>query len=582
MVTRARWLLPDCSPSQAAPLAGSLGISLPAAAVLFRRGYRDAALARRFLEPSLDDLNDPFLMLGMREALERLWRAISGGEKILLYGDYDVDGTTSVVLMKKAIELAGGEARFYIPRRLTEGYGIHEAAIEQIAGEGTQLIVSLDTGIRAAAAVARARSLGVDVIVTDHHLPDAELPPASAVLNPKQPGCNYPEKELCGAGVAFKLVQALLGSLGWQETRVRRVTESFLKIVAIATIADVVPLRGENRVIVKHGLDGFRSIRNAGLRALLRVAGFADNEVPTAGQVAFRIAPRLNAAGRMADPNDIVNLLLSRSEEESNALAERLHNLNRERQDVQAEIVRSILDACLETPVTDDQAALVFNGRDWHRGVLGIVASRLVEQFHRPVFVLSEDAEGIAQGSGRSIPAFHLLEALESMPDLFLRFGGHRQAAGLTLGASRTGEFRERLEACAAARLSPSDFVPEIEVDATVSLPDLTDRAAAELLSFAPFGFGNPAPVFVALGAEVAVAPAALGDQHLRVTLRQNGRTLTLKAWNFAGRLEEFTPGARLDAVFSVEADDYAAARGRPGWCAVLKDIRPAAAAAVA
>jgi single-stranded-DNA-specific exonuclease len=338
-------------------------------------------------------------------------------------------------------------------------------------------------------------------------------------------------------------------------------------------------LTGENRVIVKQGLAGFRSVRNPGLRALLRVAGIAEGNVPTATQVAFRIAPRLNAAGRMADANAVVSLLLTEEEEEASSLAGQLHALNKERQESQADIVRAILDECLETPVTDDQAALVFVGKDWHRGIVGIVASRLVERFRRPVFVLGEDAEqGVLQGSGRSIPAFHLLEALESMPELFVRFGGHRQAAGVTLAPESVEPFRARLAAYAAARLTSQDFVHEIEVDAQVDLQEINDRTAADVLALEPFGCGNPLPVFVARGVEVESTPSVWRERHLLVRLRQNGRTLTLKAWHFADRLSEFVPGARVDAAFCLESDDYALSRGYPGWCALLKDVRPAEA----
>jgi single-stranded-DNA-specific exonuclease len=516
-------------------------------------------------------------MRGMTAALERLRRALAGAEKILLYGDYDVDGTASVVIVKKAIELAGGQCSFFIPHRLRDGYGMRNEVIEQAAADGVRLIVSLDTGIRAAAAVARARELGIDVIVTDHHLPDAELPRACAVLNPKQPGCDYPDKDLCGAGVAFKLVQALLGGLGWPEEKLRRMASSFLKIVSIATVADVVPLAGENRVIVKYGLAGLRAVRNPGLRALLDGAGCAPGEPVTANQIAYRIAPRLNAAGRMADAGEIVSLLLTEDEAEARAIAARLHDLNRERQEVQTEIVRAILEECLAAPVGDDQCALVFAGRQWHRGVVGIVAGRLVDRFRRPVFVLAEDAEqGVMQGSGRSIPAFHLLEALESMQDLLIRFGGHRQAAGLTLPVERVGEFRERLCAYAAARLAPADFVSEIEIDAPLRFAEIDDGLAGDVLAMEPFGCGNTAPIFAAFGVEVAGPPVVWRERHLQVRLRQDGRPLTLKAWGFADRAAEFAPGARLDAAFSIESDDYAAARGLPGWCAVLKDVRPA------
>lgn len=575
----ARWLIPRIDSDRAGRLAASLGISPVAARVLAVRGYDDPDAARRFLNPSLDDLHDPYLMLGMSAAVERLRSAIDKRERILLYGDYDVDGTISVVILKKAIELAGGAAEHYIPNRLRDGYGVHPEVIETAAAAGTKLIVSVDTGIRAAEAVCRARSLGIDVIVTDHHLPDRNIPPALAVLNPNQPGCGYPEKNLCGAGVAFKLVQALLATLGWPEAKLRRFTESFLKLVAIGTVADVVPLTGENRIIVKKGLEGLQSVRNPGLAALLSVAGFEPGEAPSAVQVAFRIAPRMNAAGRMADANDIVNLLLTDDPVHARELAERLHSLNRERQETENAIVREILDECLAQPVTEAQAALVFCGRDWHRGVVGIVASRIVEKFHRPVFVLSEDPEeGVAQGSGRSIPNFHLLEALESMPELFLRYGGHRQAAGLSLAADRVDEFRQRLNAYAAARLTPEDFRPEIEIDSLLRLEEISERAVENVLAMAPFGCGNPAPVFAVLDAEVAAPPCVMKEKHLRLVLRQNNHSLVLKAWNFAGRLGELSQGARVDAALVFERDDYSASRGFPGWCAVLRDVRAAGA----
>ncbi len=524
MVTPARWLLPNLEPHIVQSLAATLGMQEPVARVLVRRGYRDPEAARRFLATSLDDLHDPCLLKDMPEAAARLVEAIREGQQILLCGDYDVDGTTSVVILKKAIELAGGRVSFHIPHRLRDGYGIRAEVIEQAAAAGVKLLISVDTGIRAAEAVQRARELGIDVIVTDHHLPDAKLPPALAVLNPKRADCPYPEKNLCGAGVAFKLVQALLQSLGWPPQRQRRLVESLLKLVAIGTVADVVPLTGENRVLVKHGLAGLGSVRNPGLRALLDVAGFAEGDLPSAPQVAFRIAPRLNAAGRMADASDVIDLFLTEDRDRARQLAAQLHELNQERQQTEAEIVRSILEECSSVPVSIEQKALVFAGPHWHRGVVGIVASRLVDRFHRPALVLGVDPEsGMAQGSGRSIPAFHLLEALESMPDLLVQFGGHRQAAGLPL---------------------------------------------------APFGFGNPPPVFAVLNAEVAAEPTVWKDRHLRVRLRQRGRTLTVKAWDFAARAGELQAGARVDIALSFDEDKYSLHRGYPGWSATLRDVR--------
>jgi single-stranded-DNA-specific exonuclease len=570
-VTGARWIPPVAESRQSNALAASLGIGLPAAKVLVHRGLADPAAACRFLHPTLDDLYDPLTIRDMPQAVERLRRAIADGEKILIYGDYDVDGTTAVVVLTKAIELAGGAAGYHIPNRFQEGYGMRPEVVERAAAEGVKLIVSVDTGIRAAEVVRRAGELGIDVIVTDHHLPEADLPPALAVLNPNRRDCPYPEKNLCGAAVAFKLAQALLATLPWPPGKARRVAESFLKMVAIATVADVVPLTGENRILVKHGLEGLGTVRNPGLRALLDVAGFTGPGAPSARQVAFQIAPRMNAAGRMDTARLVVELFLTSDAARARDLARQLHEQNAERQRVEAEI----RDACERIAVDEAAAALVYYAEGWHRGVLGIVAARMVERLCRPVFVLSLNAEdGLAQGSGRSIRAFHLLEALESMPDLFVRFGGHRHAAGVTLEPARVPEFRERLGAYAAARLSADDFRPTHEIDAVLSVAEINEHAAEEILALAPFGHGNPPPLFAALDVEIACNPAVWNEKHLRVMVRRDGRTLALKAWNFAPRIAEVAPGARVDIVFTLEEDAYSAARGYPGWCAVLRDVR--------
>jgi single-stranded-DNA-specific exonuclease len=573
----AHWLLPQLDRDGVHALAQSLGIGVPAASVLYGRGFQDPGSARRFLCPSLDDLHDPLALRGMDLALERLRRAVANREQILIYGDYDVDGTTSVVILKRAIELAGGAADFHVPDRLKDGYGMRPEVVEAAAGRGVSLIISVDTGIRAAEVVRRATELAIDVIITDHHLPESELPPALAVLNPNRTDCSYPEKNLCGVGVAFKLVQGLLSTLDWPADKLRRVLESFLKLVAIGTVADVVSLTGENRIIVKHGLIGLRDVRNPGLRALLDVAGFTGASVPSATQVAFRIAPRINAAGRMATANDVIELFLTADATRAHTIAEQLHTLNTERQKTEAEIVEAILEECERAPVDDSQAALVFCAENWHRGVLGIVASRLVERFHRPVFVLSESPEDrLVQGSGRSIPRFHLLEALEAMPDLFVKFGGHRHAAGLTLESKELDAFRRRFQEFAATLLSPADFVPELELDAAIELRDVNERNVAEIQALAPFGCGNPAPVFAVFDAEVGGPPVTWKEKHLRVPLRQNGRMLWLKAWNFVERMSELAPGVRVDAAIVLEEDTFALANGLPGWSAVLRDVRPA------
>lgn len=576
----ARWILPESKP-QTALLQQELGLEPAVAAVLAGRGYDSPAAAQEFLSPKLDSLHDPLQMKQMDRAVDRLRDAIAKREQILLYGDYDVDGTCSIVLLKKAIELLGGVADFHIPHRLLDGYGMRSEVIERAADTGVRLIVSVDTGIRASEVVRHANALGLDVIVTDHHLPETELPPALAVLNPNRHDCGYPNKHLCGAGVTFKLVQALFAASGLASARQAALLDSFLKPVAIATVADVVPLVGENRVIVQRGLSGLRQVKNVGMRSLLAVAGFDDGECPSAHQVAFRLAPRINAAGRMATARDVIELFLTDDCDRARVLAEQLDALNRERQQAETEIVEEILKQCEESPFDPDCAGLVFAGSGWHLGVLGIVASRLVERFSRPVFVLSDAAQNGDKsephfaGSGRSIPAFHLLEALESMPDLFTKFGGHRQAAGLTLRATSVSEFERRFDTFARSKLTPGDLCPQYTIDAVAGFTELTEHCIRQILTLGPFGFGNPAPIFLCENVEVAGPPKALKEgKHFSVPLRNNGRLLFCKAWNFGDRADLFEPAAKLDILFQIEDDPMSRKRGYGSWCLSLKDAR--------
>ena len=578
----ARWHLPHPDNAVIEALSMSLGVERVVAAVLAHRGYTDPAAAREFLSSKLTALEDPFQMRDMDKALARLQQAIRVREPILLYGDYDVDGTSSIVVLKKAIEILGGIADFFIPHRLKDGYGMKADVIERAAESGVKLIISVDTGIRANDVVRHAKERGIDVIVTDHHLPDSELPPAIAVLNPNRLDCNYPNKNLCGAGVTFKLIQALLLRSELKPERQAALLDSFLKPVAIATVADIVPLVGENRVIVRRGLSGLRQVRNPGLKALLSVAGFDDGEAPSAHQVAFRLAPRINAAGRMASASDVIELFLTGDETRARDLAEQLDNLNRERQQVETEIVETILARCEEnSSLAWEKTALVFSGPGWHPGVLGIVASRLVERFSRPVFVLSDalnvdESEGPhLGGSGRSIPAFHLLEALESMPHLFRKFGGHRQAAGLTMHAKNLDEFQSSFHAFATTKLTADDLRPAYSVDAEIAFRELSEQCVQQIFSLGPFGFGNHAPLFWAAGVEVSDVPKVLKeDKHFAVPLRQEGRTLRAKAWNFGNRQELLQPGTKLDVLFQVEDDPYSRKRGFASWSLSLKDVK--------
>jgi single-stranded-DNA-specific exonuclease len=539
---------------------------------LFQRGFRDAPSAAHFLNPSIEDLHDPFLLRDMDRAVERIRTAVAAREQIEIHGDYDVDGVTSTVVLKKALELAGAEAGWHIPHRLHDGYGMQPSAVEEAAQRGIRLIISVDNGTRAGAAIARANELGVDVIVTDHHLPEAELPPAVAVINPNRVDCSYPNPNLCGAGVAFKLAHAILAGLGWPAARLHRVLESFLKLVAIATVADIVPLTGENRVIVKHGLNGLSDVRNPGLRALLAAAGFAGR-VPDAGEVGFRIAPAINASGRMESAGQAVRLFLTGDQDEADRIARELFALNVERQTAERLIVKEIFERCVETPVTDHDAALVLWGAGWHRGVVGIVASRVVERFHRPAVIFGVE-NGVAQGSGRSIAAFHLLEALEGMRELFTKFGGHAHAAGLTLPESSLAAFRERLRAWAAERLTPEDMQPTVEVDAVLEFGEINDALWQALERIAPFGMGNRRPLFSARGVQLAGPPQIWKEKHLKLAARQGGRTLMMKGWGLCDLAEELREVKTVDIAFEIERDWFG------GWCLNLRACRACSAAA--
>jgi single-stranded-DNA-specific exonuclease len=567
--TTSRWVLPAVDAGGMAAIAAlsdELGLPAAAVAILWRRGYRDAASAARFLNPRVEDLHDPFLLRDMDRAVGRIETAIARGEPIEIHGDYDVDGVTSTVVLKKALEMIGTDAAWHIPHRLNDGYGMQVAAVEEAARRGVRLIISVDNGIRAAAAIARGLELGVETIVTDHHLPEDELPPAVAIVNPNRADCDYPNPNLCGAGVAFKLAHAILSRAGWPEARLNRVLESFLKLVAIATVADIVPLTGENRIIVKHGLAGLADARNPGLRALLEAAGFKDR-VPNTTEVGFRIAPAINASGRMDSAGQAVRMFLTADPAEAARIAQELFALNQERQTEERSVAAQIFAQCAETPVTSGDAALVFWGEGWHRGVVGIVASRVVNKFHRPAIVLGVE-NGIAQGSGRSIEAFHLLDALESMRDLFTRFGGHAHAAGLTLPAASLEEFRERLRAYATGVLSVEDMRPVVGIDAVVRLSDLNDALWLALEQIGPFGMDNRRPLFAVLGAELASAPQVWKDKHLKLVVKQGTRTVTMKAWGMAERAEEIAAMGSMDVAFEIDRGWYG------GWDLIAREFR--------
>jgi single-stranded-DNA-specific exonuclease len=484
--------------------------------LLVGRGIKELETAARFLSPELSHLHDPLLMSGMKAALDRLEAALERKEKILIYGDYDVDGTTAIVILKTAIELCGGTADFHVPHRIREGYGMRDEVIERAAADGVRLIISVDTGIRAFASAETARRTGVDLIVTDHHLPGMDgVPQALAVVNPNQDGCNYPCKHLCGAGVAFKLAQGLMQRrLDVKDQS--RLLMSFMKVVAIATIADAVPLLGENRVFVKLGLQGLRRPVNVGLKALLEVAKLGDGRALTATEVAFRVAPRLNAAGRMDVARDVVDLFNEKDIERARTIAARLDQLNAERQEEERRIMDSIFHRLDEEPALREAFCVVVDGEGWHRGVIGITASRVVERHGRPTLIISCEGDE-AHGSGRSISAFHLLQAIESCHDLFSRYGGHAHAVGFALPSANVEKLREHLDRYARARLTPADFEPQLEFDRELSLREVTPELHQALLLLEPFGMQNREPVFTARAVRLMAPPQTMKDKHVRL-----------------------------------------------------------------
>ena len=493
------------------------------APLLIRRGIGDAESAAKYLSPSLSHLHAPELMTGLPAAVDRIGAAIERKEQILIYGDYDVDGTMAVIILKTAIELCGGAADFHVPHRIREGYDMRDDVIERAAEAGVRLIVSVDMGIRAFAPAETAKRLGIDLIVTDHHLPGPDgVPNALEVVNPNQAGCEYPYKQLCGAGVAFKVAQGLM-QRRLEARDYERYLMSFMKVVAIATIADAVPLTGENRVFASLGLDALRRAVNPGLKALMEVAQISAKRAPTSGEVGFRIAPRINAAGRMDVARDVIELFSVKDAARARELAAKLDKLNTDRQEEERRILRSVDERFTGDPSLAEAYCIVIDGEGWHRGVIGITATRVVEKYNRPVLVISRQGEE-AFGSGRSIKAFHLLEAVESCRDLFSRYGGHSHACGFVMPAANVAELRTRLDAFARERLTLADFDPVLDVDAELHLGDITPQLFQALRMLEPYGVGNPEPVFSARGAQLTAPPRIMKEKHIKLKVRAAAR----------------------------------------------------------
>jgi single-stranded-DNA-specific exonuclease len=560
-----RWTIKKHNQEAVKNLAGALEISPIVAALLISRGYETAEKAHKFLNPSFDDLHEPNLLKGMEKSVPRILKAIENGEKILVWGDYDVDGTTGTVVLRKALEILGAQTDFHVPHRFTEGYGINIPMLEKAKERGYSLVISVDCGIRSFEPIAWAKENGIDFIVTDHHLSDEIKgnPDAFAVINPNQTDCQYPDKNLAGVGVAFKLAHALLREKGKEN-----LVNGFLKVVAIGTIADVMKLTGENRAIVSLGLRDLPKAHNFGLKALMEVADCTGEM--TSFDIGFRIAPRINAAGRMDAARHVVELFETTDFDEARSLAEMLNSRNRERQKVQQEITQL---AFWETKEIYDKNFVIVAGENWHRGVIGLAASKIAEKLYRPTIVLSIE-DGIAHGSARSIAGYHLLKGLDSCGELFEQYGGHAAAAGMKIKQENIEKLLEKLNEHATVNLSAEDLIPEIKIDAVVSPQTLNLDLVQELKRFEPFGMGNPKPKFVTKNLILTGDPFVMKDKHLKLKLSDgNGKQFEAVWWDGVDKSagQTLKPKTSIELAYTPEANTW---NGNTRLQLVVEDLK--------
>ena len=546
-----KWVVKAVDDYKIGEFSRSLGVRPITARVLAARGIDTLEDASVFFTPALSSMLDPFLLKGMNAAVERVLRARSGGETVCIYGDYDVDGITGTALLVSFLRRAGLNCSYFIPNRFDDGYGLNEVVLQRIIDSGATLIVSVDCGITAVKEAVFCRQAGVDLVILDHHTPGENIPEAAAVVNPLQPGCSYPFKQLAGVGVAFNLLVALRGRMR-QEGVFAGVDEpdlrDWLDLVALGTIADVVPLIGQNRMYAYFGLQKLEKSGRPGIAALQKVAGITDPV--SCGQVGFRLAPRLNAAGRMESAVPGVELLLSTSADESSMIADELDAANTERQSVERGILEAAAAMVDAGGVYPACRSIVLSSREWHQGVIGIVASRIVERYHRPTILIAVDEDGVAKGSGRSIPGFHLLEALTACSGDLERFGGHRYAAGVGLAADNIDRFAASFEAAAGRILGDTELLPTLDIDGEIMPADLDLSLALELKRMEPFGAGNPEPTLMMQSVTV-VDRRIVGDGHLKLRISAGGRVFNAIAF----RQAECPTDGMLDIAFFPESN---------------------------
>ncbi len=530
-------------------LAESLNISETIARLLVLRDITNYQQAKAFFRPSLDAIHDPFLMNGMEAATSRVIKAITENELICIYGDYDVDGTCATALMYMFLSELGANVDFHIPKRLTEGYGVSKLGVEFVKSKGTSLLISVDCGITAVEETQFANELGMDVIICDHHQPKEDLPPACAILDPLKPECNYPFKYLSGAGIAFKLAQGVADRIGKRDLPLK-----YLDLVALAASADIVTLTDENRILVKEGLNQVNNSPRPGINALIKSSHLEAGDL-TSGQIVFTIAPRINAVGRLGDAERAVQLLITENIDEAIKLAAVLESENYERRKIDEDTFFQALDIVEGTLDLDKDLAIVLHEESWHPGVIGIVASRLVEKYYRPAIMLTT-VDGVAKGSARSTSNFNIYQALKKCEDLLIHFGGHQAAAGLAVEVERLDDFKLKFNQIVKETLGEEEFLPEIHIDAKLKFSDLTPKFFRIIDQFAPFGPGNMRPVFISDNLHVEGKPRFVGNNHLILNLKQPGsdRILDCIGFNMGAMCDQLNKNqASIEAVFSID-----------------------------
>nr|MBN2278427.1 single-stranded-DNA-specific exonuclease RecJ [candidate division Zixibacteria bacterium] len=565
-----KWVVaPDPDPELLQEIASQLGLEKVVVKILFNRQIDSIEAIERFLKPTMDDLQDPFLMLNMDKAVERILSALRENEKIMVYGDYDVDGITAASLLYLVLNKLGAQVSYYLPNRLIEGYGLSVDGIKEASSQGVSLIVSVDTGVTAVDEVEYARSLGIECILTDHHEQGEILPKAVALVNPKQKDCSYSGGDLSGVGVAFKLAQALYRRLQQDETEL----EEHLDLVALGTSADIVPLVGENRVLTKFGIRQIARTTKPGLKSLAFVSGLMGKEIGT-GQVVFILAPRINAVGRLGDAQMAIKLLTTKDERSASEIARMLDKENQRRKNIDEKTLNEALEQIREVVDLENDRAIILASEGWHQGVIGIVASRLVEKYHLPTVMIAID-NGEGKGSARSIPGFHLCDALRKCEDLLLRYGGHKYAAGLTIKPENIDAFRERLKEVSKTMLTDEDLIAKLYIDAEIELTQINDRLLNVIETFAPFGPQNMRPVFLTRNCEIVGQPYCVGRNHLKMKVRKGEAVFDVIGFGFGEWANKLSGrGSLVDLVYVVEYNSW---DGHTRIQLRLKDIRLAA-----